>query len=304
MLDLRQIRYFLAVAEELSFRRAADRAAVSQPALSQRIKALEQDIGVALFDRTSRGVALTPAGEVFQRGARQILREVELAVSSTRLADRGESGSIAIAFNEIGGQQPLVGQCLGLFRSVFPNVAVQLSEMGTAAQREALRTGAVDAGFHYRVAGEGPDLSHRILDAQDFLLVMPEDHALARKPAVRLSDLAGEPMVRLRRDINADTHDGIVQALDAQGIVPDILLEASSDAAMLSLVAAGLGLAIVMGAERRGGWQGLALRRIEDLALTKQFVLAWNGANRSGPLAKFLALVDSAVERTPKGGAA
>ncbi|CAN5219186.1 LysR substrate-binding domain-containing protein [soil metagenome] len=304
MLDLRQIRYFLAVAEELSFRRAADRAAVSQPALSQRIKALEQDIGVALFDRTSRGVALTPAGEVFQRGARQILREVELAVSSTRLADRGESGSIAIAFNEIGGQQPLVGQCLGLFRSVFPNVAVQLSEMGTAAQREALRTGAVDAGFHYRVAGEGPDLSHRILDAQDFLLVMPEDHALARKPAVRLSDLAGEPMVRLRRDINADTHDGIVQALDAQGIVPDILLEASSDAAMLSLVAAGLGLAIVMGAERRGGWQGLALHRIEDLALTKQFVLAWNGANRSGPLAKFLALVDSAVERTPKGGAA
>lgn len=295
-MDLRQIRYFLAVAEELSFRRAADRAAVSQPALSQRIKALEEEIGVALFDRTSRGVALTPAGEVFQRGARQIIREVERAVSSTRLADRGESGSIAIAFNEIGGQQPLVGQCLGLFRSVFPNVAVQLSEMGTAAQREALRSGAVDAGFHYRVAGEEADLAHRILDEQDFVLVLPEDHALARKPAVRLCDLAGTPMVRLRRDINADTHDGIVHALDAQGITPDIVLEASSDAAMLSLVAAGLGLAIVMGAQRRGGWQGLALRRIEDLAMAKQFVLAWNGANRSGPLAKFLALVDSAVE--------
>lgn len=301
MMDLRQIRYFLAVADDLSFRRAAERIAVSQPALSQRIKALEEEIGVPLFARSSRGVALTPAGEVFQRGARQILREVDLTISSTRLADRGESGSLAIAFNEIGGQQPLVGQCLGLFRSVFPNVAVHLSEMGMAAQQDALRTGAVDAGFHYRVPGEAPGLVHRILEEQDFMLVLPEDHALARQATVRLQNLEGQPMVRLRREVNTDTHDGILQAFDAARIRPEIVVEASSDAAMLSLVSAGLGLAIVMGAQRRGGWQGLALRRIEGLSLAKQFVLAWNGTSRSAPLAKFLALVDRAVEMAPEG---
>jgi DNA-binding transcriptional LysR family regulator len=301
MMDLRQIRYFLAVADTLSFRRAAERIAVSQPALSQRIKALEDDIGAPLFERSSRGVALTPAGEVFQRGARKILREVELALSSARLADRGESGDLTIAFNEIAGQQPLVGQCLGLFRAAFPNVAVQLSEMGMAAQEDALLSGAVDIGFHYRVPGPATGLAYRIVDEAAFMLVMPEGHALARKAAISLEDLANQPMVRLRREINADTHDGIVQAFEAHRIRPRILVEASSDAAMLSLVSAGLGLAIVMGAQRRGGWEGLALRPIEGLAMAKQFVLAWDAAKRSAPRDKFLALVDRAAKMAPGG---
>lgn len=109
-------------------------------------------------------------------------------------------------------------------------------------------------------------------------------------------------MIRLRRDINAETHDGIVEAFAAARLRPHIVVEASSDAAMLALVAAGLGVAIIMAGERRGGWQGLALRPIEGLALSKQFVLSWDASNRSAPLAKFLALVERSIEVQGRGG--
>src|SRR3546814_8728473 len=101
MVDVRQLRYFLAVAETRSYRRAAETLAVSQPALSQRIKSLEEDLGVLLFARSSKGVALTPAGEAFWRGARQILRDLDLAISSARLTDEGGSGKLSIAFNAL-----------------------------------------------------------------------------------------------------------------------------------------------------------------------------------------------------------
>ena len=303
MVDVRQLRYFLAVAEKSSYRRAAETLAVSQPALSQRIKALEEDLGVLLFVRSSKGVALTPAGEAFRRGARQILRDLDLAISSARLADEGGSGTLSIAFNELAGQQPLLGRCLGLFRAAFPNIAVRLSEMGTAEQQEALRSGAVDLGFHYRTSGSPTRLAHRILDEQAFVLALPEDHPLARQPFVHLRDLDQVPMVRLRRDVNAETHDGIADAFEAAHIRPRIVVEASSDAAMLSLAAAGIGLAIVMGGERRGGWKGLALRPIEGLTLAKQFLLAWNEGSRSAPLAKFLTLVERSIgEGEGQGG--
>ncbi len=289
------MRYFLAVADQLNFHRAAEQLHVSQPALSQCVKALEAELGAQLLDRSSRGVALTEAGAVFARGARQVLREAEFAVASTRLADRGERGSLTIAFNEVGGQQPIVGQSLGLFRSAFPNVTVRLCEMGEAAQYDALRSGEIDAGFHFRLPASHPGLAARVLDTQQFMLVVPETHALAKSAKVQLADLADHPMIMLRRDVNADTNDGIRQAFEQQHAMPQVVLEASSDAAMLTLVAAGLGLAIVMGAQRRGGWDGLALRPIEGLALAKEFVLAWHPDNRSSALAKFVALIDQAV---------
>lgn len=301
MAGLRQMRYFLEVAETRSYRRAAERLAVSQPALSQRIKALEESLGVELFARSSRGVSLTSAGEAFQRGARQVLRDVDLAISSARLADQQESGTLTIAFNELAGQQPLVGRCLAVFRASFPKVAVHLSEMGTTEQQNALQRGAIDAGFHYRVPVDADALGHRVLEEQDFLLALPENHPLSRVPTIHLEDLGGEPMVRLRRDVNAETYDSIAEALDEARVRPRIVVEASSDAAMLSLVSAGLGAAIVMGARRRGGWQGLVLRKIEGLTLAKQFVLAWNPQSRSAPLAKFRALVERTAETLAEG---
>ncbi|MBU3992300.1 MAG: LysR family transcriptional regulator [Alphaproteobacteria bacterium] len=296
VMDLRKMRYFLAIADQLNFHRAAEKLNVSQPALSQCVKALEAELGAQLLDRSSRGVALTESGAVFARGARQVLREAEFAVASTRLADRGERGSLTIAFNEVGGQQPVVGQSLALFRAAFPNVTVRLAEMGEAAQHEALRSGAIDAGFHFRLPARHSGLAARVLDTQQFMLVVPETHALAKCPKVHLADLTDQPMIMLRRDVNADTNDGIRQAFEQQHAMPQVVLEASSDAAMLTLVTAGLGLAIVMGAQRRGGWDGLALRPIEGLSLAKEFVLAWQPDNRSSALVKFIALIEQPVD--------
>lgn len=303
-MDLRQLRYFLAAAADLNFRRAAERVHVSQPALSQRIQALEEELGVQLFARSAQGVRLTASGEVFAKGARQVLREVDLAVASARLADRGESGRLSVAFNEIGGQQPIVGNCLALFRTAFPNVAVELSEMGEADQYEALRAGAIDAGFHFRIPGAHGEFAARRLDAQDFVLVAPQSHPLATRERVALSDLADAPMIMLRRDVNADTYDGILRAFAQAQIPLRTVLETSSDAALLTLVAAGLGLAIAMDAPRRGGWNGLALRRIEGLSLAKEFVLAWDPNNRSPTLSKFIALVDQTRDAANLGGKA
>jgi len=295
-MDLRQLRYFLAVAEDLHFRRAAERLHVSQPALSQQIKALEAELGLRLIDRSTRQAALTAAGEVLARGARQILRDVEQITASARLADRGGTGSLTIALNELGGQQPVVGRSLRLFRSAFPNIALQLADMGEAAQYAALEAGAIDLGFHYRVPGSHAGLAARVLDRQGFRLVLPRDHDLAEKDDLSLADVAEQPLIMLRRAINADTHDGIMRAFAAEGLEPNVVLEASSDTAMLTLVAERIGLAIVMGGHRRGGWQDLVLRPVSGLPLAKDFVVAWYGDNDAAPLTRCVALIDDMLQ--------
>ena len=291
-LDLRQLRYFVAIAEASSFHRAAERIHVSQPALSQRIRALEAEIGSALFDRSPRGVTLTAAGEAFLIGAHRTLREAELALSSARLADGGEAGSLSVAFNELGGQQPLVGRALALFASAFPAVALNVSELGSAPQRERIRAGELDAGFHYQSAAADTGLRHTVLEEHEFMAALAEHHPLAARETITPGDLDGEALIALRRAVNEETRDGIDQALTRHGVRPRVVMEASSDTAMLSLAAAGLGAAIVLGAERRGGWSGLVLRRIEGFSLAKQFVVAWHPASRSAALAKFLAVVE------------
>ena len=295
-MELRQLRYFLALADELHFRRAAERAHVSQPALSQQLRSLEEELGVRLIDRSTRTAALTPAGSVFARGARQVLRELELATAGARLADRGGTGTLTIALNELGGQQPVVGRCLRLFRAAFPNIVLRLADMGEAAQYAALASGAIDLGFHFRIAGSHAGFSARVLERQDYRLLMPQDHPLAGAETVTLAEVARQPLIMLRRAVNADTHDGIMRAFAARGLAPEIVLEASSDASMLSLVDEGLGLAIVMGAHRRGGWQELVLRPVDGLSLAKDFVAAWQPGNGSPALARFLALLEETVE--------
>ncbi len=296
-MDLRQLRSFLALAEELHFGHAARRVHVSQPAPSQQLRNLEETLGVRLIDRSTRQASLTAAGAVFARGARAVLRELDLAAAAARLADRGGTGTLTIALNELGGQQPVVGRCLRLFRSTFPGIVLRLADLGEAAQYDALQSGAIDLGFHYRVSGSHAGFAARVLDRQDYRLLVPRDHELAAAATVTLADVARHPLIMLRRAVNADTHDGIMRAFAAHALTPEIVLEASSDASMLSLVDEGLGLAIVMGAHRRGGWQGLVLQPVDGLSLAKDFVVAWHAENRSPTLARFLALLEETVDR-------
>jgi len=291
MHDLRQLHYFLAIAETGNFRRAAEQAHISQPALSQRMKALEEDLAVSLFTRSARGVRLTAAGEAFARGARQVLRDAEQAIAGARLADRAEDGALTIAFNEIGGQQPVVGTVLALFRAAFPRVVVSLRELGRAAQHEGLRTGAIDAAFHYSLPGAATGFATEVLDTRSFGLILPEGHALAREPALAMGHLADQPMALMGRDVNEETYDGIVAAFARTATPLQVTAEASSDAGLLTLVRAGFGLGIAMLGHRRCAWDGLAMRRVSGLDMAKDFVMTWNEANRLPSLAKFVALV-------------
>ncbi|HXD01694.1 MAG TPA: LysR family transcriptional regulator [Novosphingobium sp.] len=291
-MEFRQIRYVLALADELHFRRAAERAHVSQPALSQALKALEEELGVRLIDRSTRGVRLTAAGELFARRGRQLLHDAELLKAGARLAGRGERASLTIGLNELAGQQPAFGSILRHFRASHPEIALELADMGEAAQVSALERGQIDAGFHYRLSGSHAGLATRVLNREAYRLLLPEGHPLATRDRIRLEDLADEPLIMLRREVNADTHDGILRAFAERGLEPRVVLETASDAAMLTLVAEGMGLAIVMGANRRGGWQGLRLMPVEGLSLAKEFVLAWNADNPAPALAQFVACAE------------
>jgi DNA-binding transcriptional LysR family regulator len=283
------------VADKLSFRGAAERLHVSQPALSQSIRALEEELGVRLFDRSRAGVRLTAAGEVLAQGARHTLRDLEQLVASVRLADGGATGGLVIAFNEVSGQQEIFGRCLSLFRANTPDVEVQLVEMGEAEQRQALRTGDIDAGFHYRLPADATDdpaeFASLTLATHAFLLVVPGGHPLAQRECVPLSMLPEQPMVLLRREANVTTHDAIARIFKQAGLSQREVLEVSTDAAMLAMVEAGFGLGIVMNAERRAGWGNLVLREIEGLSLAKQLVLSWNQHRCRSTLKRFLAII-------------
>jgi Transcriptional regulator len=287
VVGFRQLRSFLAVVDAGGFHRAAEALHLSQPALSQQIAGLEDELGTALFIRHARGARPTPAGEALAHGARRALRELDRACADARLAGAGETGDLTLAFNELGGQHPLVGECLALYRAAFPGVNVRLLEMGMAAQHDALRAGTIDAGFHYRLPDADAPFPAIVLDTQPFALVLPERHPLAPRETLAMVDLAGQPLVLLSREANADTHDGIHASFAAAGVELVVGAQASSDSGLLTLVKAGFGLGLVMRGPRRMALAGLELRNVEGLSLAKDLVLAWNPRSYQPSLARF-----------------
>jgi DNA-binding transcriptional LysR family regulator len=249
-MELRHLRYFAAVADELHFGRAAQRLRIAQPPLSQQIRHLEDELGVALFHRTKRRVALTEAGQAFLARVRVILATAGDAVTEAQRVARGELGRVVIGFMSAAmlDQFPVI---LRGFRRGFPDAEVQLAQMPSNEQLKAVASGHIDVGF--------VDISHRtpIVMVGDtavrverawseaLLVALPPDHALARRNAVALADLATEPFVTLPRQPATGFYDQIIGLCQAAGFSPTVRQEASQLPAMLTLVAAGLGVAIV-----------------------------------------------------------
>ncbi|MDI1295556.1 MAG: LysR substrate-binding domain-containing protein, partial [bacterium] len=247
-MDLRHLRYFLCVAEEMHFGRAALRLGISQPPLSQQIRALEEELGVRLFDRTSRRVRLTEAGALFAPEARQTLAQAERAMQVARMAQRGEVGHLALGFTTSGPFVPRVARALYRFRQSHPDVELTLREQGRDEQIEGVRKGELDIGIVRDVEPPllPPGLVSHCLLTEDMVLTMRDDHPLAIQPAApRIADLAGVPLV-LYDALSGAGFNEYFQALCGQaGVVPRIAHEARSLATMLGLVAAGFGPTII-----------------------------------------------------------
>ncbi|PZN27314.1 MAG: LysR family transcriptional regulator [Proteobacteria bacterium] len=271
-MELRQLRYFQAVAEEGSFSRAAERLHVSQPPLSLHVKTLEEELGVRLFDRTNRGVTLTPAGQVFFDETRAVLRRLDQAVIKAQSAGLGEVGTLSVGFVSIAGLS-ILPPALKRFREQFPKVDVQLHELTTDAQLPELRAGRLDLGIGLGPVDES-GLTFETLGAESLLLAAPLGHRLLPPSgAVRLKTLSNEPFIIPPRDVAPGLYDLIISLCRANGFVPRITQHARQMQTVIGLVASGMGVALVPASVQNLGRPGVQYRPLRGATGQVEFGL-------------------------------
>ncbi|HGD4199011.1 TPA: LysR substrate-binding domain-containing protein, partial [Yersinia enterocolitica] len=245
-IELRHLRYFIAVAEELHFGRAAERLRISQPPLSQQIRILEEQIGARLFARNNRNVSLTQAGVLFLKEAYQILAQVSAAAEKAARLHRGESGELTIGFTSSAPFISTVSKNLRAFRQLHPHVHIKMQEVNTKQQIEPLLDGQLDLGVMRNT--RLPDaLQYRLLLREPLVAVVHEESPLAALPlgSVKFSSLADQPFVFFAREVGTALYDEILTLLARAGITPYITQEVGEAMTIVGLVSAGLGVSIL-----------------------------------------------------------
>lgn len=270
-MELRHLQYFVAVAEELHFGRAAQRLHVAQSSLSKQVQALEADVGVALLRRTSRRVELTAAGAVFLERARRILAQTHDAAHHARRAARGEVGRLTIAFVD-SAAYALLPPLLRRLHEQLPEVHVALREVSVETDLDRLHDSVDLAVLRDVVSVEGMDL--RPLLVERLVAAVPADHPVARVAAVGLDTLAGVDLVLPHRDLAPNVHDHLRTVFAAVGVRPRVAQEALQYPTVLGLVAAGYGIALVPRAITALAPAGVAYRPVTDQHATTTLVLA------------------------------
>lgn len=259
-IELRHLRYFVAVAEELHFGRAAKRLHLAQPPLSQQIRKLEEIVGHALFARTSRAVKLTSAGEAFLDRARRTLRKVEEDLEEARSVGRGEVGFLRVGF--IGSSMlTKLPAMLGRYRRQFPKVNLQLKEFHTSGVIQALLENTLDVGF-LRDSGPTDGLEIEPLFSEPFIAVLPSKHSLAQRKALTGAELRDEPFVLFTPLASQRAWDKTVSICEAHGYRPQVVQEAPQWLTILRLVGAGLGVSIAPRCVQRIATPDVACKRL------------------------------------------
>jgi DNA-binding transcriptional LysR family regulator len=286
--ELRHLRYFVAVAEELHFGRAAERVHIAQPPLSQQIRQLEEQIGVKLFHRTKRRVLLTHAGKIFLEEARQLLDLSRKAVQSARRADRGEIGQLVMGI--VGSATYcLAPPVLRSFRERFPEVELILRELTTDQQLNALQRGSITIGFLRQPVRNDALYAETIL-REPFVVALPTDHALAAGSLVSLGMLATEPFIMCSRQEGATFYDQIMSLCNEAGFSPRVAQEAVQMPTVLGLVSVGIGIAIVPASVQNLQMTGVTYRVLTEVTQTTELAMAWRRDDESPVLRAFLAV--------------
>jgi DNA-binding transcriptional LysR family regulator len=272
--DLRRLRYFVAVAEERHFGRAAERLHMAQPPLSQQIRRLESELGVTLLHRTTRSVELAPAGEVLLVRAREILAAVDDASEDTRRAARGEFGRLAVGFTGSATYE-LLPKVAAALRSALPGVVLDLrGELLTPAQVAGLLDGTLDLGL-LRPPVRERELAVEVVRSEPLVAVLPEAHPLAAADAVPLEELASEPFVVYPSHFRSVVHDAVEDTCEAHGFLPRVALEVSETSTLVSFVAAGLGVSLVPESVRHMTVHGAVYRPLTGEAAAVELAVAW-----------------------------
>ena len=296
-MELRQIRCFAAVAEELHFGRAALRLHISQPPLSRTIQQLEEELGVKLLERTRRHVELTPAGIAFQRRARQLLSIAETAIDETHRAADGRSGVLAVSF--VGSAMfTILPTVLHEMRQRYPAVEFQLHEMTTDQQVPALLNGRTQAAF-IRPGIAHPRIENRVLLREDLAVALPINHPLANRDSISIAELSGDPFVLFPRQTHRSLGNRVLELCAEAGFVPLDVQEALEVQTGLGLVAGGLGVAVVTEGARQLSWPGVVLKPMPQPAPTIELSLAYLRDEPSPILPRFLAVVEEVSKAAP-----
>ena len=289
-MELRHLRYFLAVAGELSFTRAAARVGIAQPPFSQQIQALEHEIGVRLVDRTPRRVVLTEAGTVFAERVRSILSHIGEAVAVTQQVGRGLSGHVCVGFTESGCFHPAVTRILLAFRQAYPGLHVTLKEDSSTNLVAMIREGTVDAAF-IRPPFEGDEVvAHIPLLLEKMVVAVPKGHRLASRKSAPLADLSDEVFVFYHRRVRPGLTDAVIAACERSGFHPRLGQEAPQLTSTLNLVAAGLGISIVPESLKHLRTNDIAYLRLIGDAPQAALGLASRVDERSAAVGNFIAI--------------
>ncbi len=282
IVELRRLEYFVAVAEELNYAKAAVRLKMTQPPLSQQILQLERELGVKLFFRTKRKVELTAAGEVLLREARGILRRVDHAADLARRADRGEIGELSIGF--VGSATyDILPVVVREYRRQYPGVHLSLTEMSTPLQVEALVRGDIDIGVLRPPVPVG--IESKTVQSAECVLAIPKGHPLAHAGAISLHDTATVPYVILSRKTWGGLYDDVVSLCNRSGFRPNIVQEALEFQTVIGLVAAGIGIALVPPSSQNLHAREVVYKTLDDVAPMTEMAIAWRTGD-SSPLVR------------------
>ncbi len=290
-MELRHLRYFITVAEELHFGRAAQRLHIAQPPLSQQIRQLEEELGVVLFYRTKRSVQLTDAGNVFLEEAKQVLIQVAQAVQAAQRASRGEIGQLLVSFVSSAAYNVLP-KILQVFRVRFPEVNLVLHELTTDKQLQGLQDGWIDVGF-LRPPIEDDTLSLVTIFQESLVVALPKNHPLSHQKQVSLKSLTKEFFILFPRHLGPKLYDQIVSLCQQAGFSPNVVQEAIQMQTTVSLVAAEIGIALVPASVQNLQRTGVIYKEIQEVTPKAEIAVIWRSKDQSPVLHQFLSVVTS-----------
>jgi DNA-binding transcriptional LysR family regulator len=287
--ELRHVRYFIAVAEHLNFRKAAEHLHIAQPPLSRQVRQLEEDLGVVLLVRSKRGVELTKAGHAFLEQARKLIVQAGHATEAARHAQKGESGIVRIGLaSGLGG---VVSKVVFEHRKRLPAVDVECRDIFSTLQNEALNKGEIDIGF-LRPPVDQVNLDCELLFEEEFVVVLPKTHRLAKRRFLRLKDVADEPLIIFHRNFSTGLYDKILGLFSKQGFTPHLLVthvEAHEEAGAIMIAS---GKAIFLGAgaavNRTVSSLELASVRLNEPDAKIEVYAAWRKGEESAAVLDFL----------------
>jgi DNA-binding transcriptional LysR family regulator len=288
-MELRHLRYFAVLAEELHFGRAARRLSISQPPLSVAIRQLEESVGARLFERNSKEVRLTPAGAALLASTRLLLRQAEEAALQARDVAQGSAGRLRIGF--VGAMLYRgLPQALTRFQTQHPAVRITLAELNSGEQIAELLQDRLDLGFVH-TSRMPAELRHALLMSEPFVACLPVGHRLARRRSVAIASLRNEPFVLFSRNASPDYHERILGICAGAGFNPEVRHEVRHWLSVVSLVGQGMGVALVPSALRRTALRGAVFRPLEEEVARSDTFCVWRDGPENAVVQGFLRAV-------------